>query len=126
MDERGLLEFIYPEGKRPVTDFVVELEPKMQVKLLSLIRSLCSYEHIYKPPLFKAFKTPKYKGLVELRVRIKKMARVIFYLNDNGDVVLLHGFIKKHPKSTEKALEMARARKLALDYNDADTIDFFE
>ncbi len=126
MNDRQLLEFIYPKGTRPVTEFVEDLEPKMQVKLIMLIRTLCNIEYIFKPPLFKAFKTPKYQGLLELRVRIKQMARVIFYINTEGDIVLLHGFIKKHPKATEKALQIARARKLALDYEDADTVDFFE
>lgn len=126
MNDRQLLEYIYPKGNRPVSHFFEGLEPKMQVKLLMHIRALCNVEYVFKPPLFKSFKTPKYQGLMELRVRIKRMARVIFYINPNGDIVLLHGFIKKHPKSTQRALETAWARKLALDYNDAETIDFFE
>lgn len=66
------------------------------------------------PPLVKAFRLDRYKGLYELRTRIKQMVRIIFFLDDDGSIVLLHGFIKNHDRATEQALELARARKHAL------------
>jgi phage-related protein len=43
------------------------------------------------------------------------MGRIIFCFDNNDNIILLHGFLKKHNRSIEQALETARARQLALD-----------
>jgi phage-related protein len=40
-----------------------------------------------------------------------RIARVLFYLDKNGRMVLLHGFIKKTRKTREEDLELARRNK---------------
>ena len=57
---------------------------------------------------------------VFLLIRLRQMVRIIFYINTEGDIVLLHGFVKRHERATEQALETARARKLALASGTAD------
>ncbi len=42
------------------------------------------------------------------------MTRIMFFFDDYDNIVLLHGFIKKQTKTTNTALETARARRLAL------------
>ena len=53
-----------------------------------------------------------YKDLWEVRSKItgRKIARVIFYI-DNGEMILLHGFIKKSQKTPKKEIELAVKRK---------------
>lgn len=67
-----------------------------------------------QPPAVKAFRQVRHKGLFELRTRMNRtMTRIIFYFDDSR-IVLLHGFVKKQDRETDYALDMARARKLAL------------
>jgi phage-related protein len=40
-----------------------------------------------------------------------RIARVLFYFDKNGRMVLLHGFIKKTRKTPEEDLEVARRNK---------------
>lgn len=53
-----------------------------------------------------------YKDLWEVRSKITgaKIARIIFYIS-NGEMILLHGFIKKSQKTPKKEIELAVKRK---------------
>lgn len=52
-----------------------------------------------------------YKDLWEVRSRLTggKIARVIFYIN-NGQMILLHGFVKKSQKTPKKEIDLAVKR----------------
>ncbi len=53
--------------------------------------------------------------LWEIRSRLdKRIARVIFTIQD-GRLILLHGFIKKSPKTPREDLDLARARQASLE-----------
>lgn len=117
---RQIYEFITPEGKKPVSDFLVRLDAKFQKKISNQLCRLKDYDCPLQPPLVKAFRLDRYKGLYELRTRSKQtMTRIIFYFDSAENIVLLHGFIKKQQRATNTALETARARKLALASMDA-------
>jgi len=49
-------------------------------------------------------------GIYEVRTNLKqnRIARVFFYIDRRGRMVLLHGFIKKTQKTPDEDLEMAR------------------
>lgn len=111
---RQILEFVTPKGKASVSDFISKLDFKVQRKISTNLINLKNSEYPMQPPLVKTFKLDKYKGLYELRVRIKQSVRIIFCLDKSGNIILLHGFIKKEERATRKALETARARQLAL------------
>jgi phage-related protein len=50
-------------------------------------------------------------GLWEIRSRLdKRIARILFTVQDER-MVLLHGFIKKSPKSPREDLQLAKDRK---------------
>lgn len=53
-----------------------------------------------------------YKNLWEVRSKITggRIARVIFYIHQ-GEMILLHGFIKKSQKIPKKEIELALKRK---------------
>ncbi len=40
-----------------------------------------------------------------------RIARILFYIDREGRMVLLHGFIKKTRKTPDKDLQLARSRK---------------
>jgi len=52
-------------------------------------------------------------GIYEVRSNLaqNRIARVLFYFDRNGRMVLLHGFIKKTQKTPEEDLELARRNK---------------
>ena len=52
-------------------------------------------------------------GILELRSHLarNRIARVLFYLDTKGRMVLLHGFIKKRQKTPLDDLELARKNK---------------
>jgi phage-related protein len=52
-------------------------------------------------------------GIYEVRSDLaqNRIARVLFYFDKNGRMVLLHGFIKKTQKTPDEDLELARRNK---------------
>lgn len=52
-------------------------------------------------------------GIYEVRTSLaqKRIARVLFYIDEKGRMVLLHGFIKKTQKTPGEDLELARSNK---------------
>lgn len=54
-------------------------------------------------------------GLWEIRSRLdKRIARILFTVQDER-MVLLHGFIKKSPKTPREDLQLAKDRKASLE-----------
>lgn len=52
-------------------------------------------------------------GICEVRSRLaqNRIARVLFYIDKKGRMVLLHGFIKKTQKTPDEDLDLARRNK---------------
>ncbi len=59
-----------------------------------------------------------YKGLWEVRSNLTngRIARVIFHIS-GGEMILLHGFIKKSQQTPQKDLELANKRRKEYDSN---------
>jgi len=53
------------------------------------------------------------RGVYEVRSNLagNRIARVLFYIDKRGRMVLLHGFIKKTQKTPDEDLELARRNK---------------
>jgi phage-related protein len=63
-------------------------------------------------PLGMPLCRPMGQGLHEVRTRLEnRIARVLFYVDRNQHMVLLHGFIKKTPATPARDLTLALARK---------------
>ena len=56
---------------------------------------------------------PLGQGIYEVRTSLaqNRIARVLFYIDKKGRMVLLHGFIKKTQKTPNEDLEVARSNK---------------
>ena len=48
-----------------------------------------------------------YRDIYELRERGKVLVRVIFTIRPNGEIVLLHAFVKRQSRDTMRALEQS-------------------
>jgi phage-related protein len=58
---------------------------------------------------------PLGSGVYEVRTALaqNRIARILFYIDKNGRMVLLHGFIKKTQKTPYEDLELAKRNKIA-------------
>ena len=58
---------------------------------------------------------PMGDGLYEVRSKLaqNRIARVIFYIDNKGRMILLHGFIKKTQRTPDEDLDRARKNKSA-------------
>ena len=56
---------------------------------------------------------PLSEGVYEVRTNLtqNRIARVLFYIDKKGRMVLLHGFIKKTQKTPDEDLGLARRNK---------------
>lgn len=52
-------------------------------------------------------------GIYEVRTSLaqNRIARVLFYIDKKGRMILLHGFVKKTQKTPNEDLELARSNK---------------
>lgn len=92
----------------PVARFIDSLDPKLRDKLIRwLIELPNTPKTSLREPHFKHFTLERYREFYELRARGKVMVRVIFTIRPNGEILLLHAFIKKQSRDTLQALEQA-------------------
>lgn len=110
------VEFYKKEnGKVPVLDFMLSLQPKLRAKAFSDIELLKQHGDCLKEPYVKPIKGKKNKGLYELRIKFSSdIARIFYFTYYNHKYVLLHGFVKKTIK-TPRA-EIDKALKYKEDY----------
>jgi phage-related protein len=101
--------FCSATGKEPVRTWLKELEKEDRLIIGGDIRDV-ELSWPIGMPLCRALQG--YKDLWEIRSRITRgrIARVIFYTKD-GEMILLHGFVKKAQKTPRPELELAVKRK---------------
>ena len=100
--------FATEAGKRPVRDWLMELEPADRK---SIGEDIATLEFCWPVGMPKCSPMKGIKGLYEIRSNISsgRIARVFFVLVGN-QMVLLHGFVKKTQKTPDKELKLATAR----------------
>ncbi len=105
------LEFYtLPNGKKPVEDFIMGLEPKMQVKALDSLAILEEYGHTLREPYSKAIKGSD--GLFELRIRFASdITRIFYFFYTGGTIIATNGFVKKGNKTPTAEIELAMKYK---------------
>ncbi len=89
-----------------VETFIEDLEPKLRNKLVMQIFRLSRTPPAgLKEPHYKHFSIEKYRDFYELRERNRIVTRVIFTVRPDGEILLLHAFVKRQPRDTMQALE---------------------
>ncbi|WP_019415990.1 type II toxin-antitoxin system RelE/ParE family toxin [Paenisporosarcina sp. TG20] len=93
-------EYIKPNGKIPIREFLDSLENTSVVRLLSKLHIIEELGLSVGRNLAKYFNNHK---LWELRVNNLR----VFFIVDEGHMILLNGFIKKSNKTPQKELNLA-------------------
>ena len=94
-----------PEGEPPFHKFLTTMEPKMRGKLEHGLGCLAMFPEYMSEPHVKHFSIARYSRLYEYRERIRILVRIIFTLDTNGNIIILHPFVKKNDRNTMQALE---------------------
>ena len=105
---RSILIYQPPDQAETVGAFIDSLDPKMREKLnWQLFRLVYVHPCQLREPHFKHFSLERYRELYELREKGKQLVRIIYTVRPNGEVLLLHGFIKRQNRDTNLALEQS-------------------
>ena len=105
---KGIKVYTPPERAAPVARFIDGLEPRLREKLIrQLIELPRTPRSALREPHFKHFTLERYRNLFELRERGKVLVRVIFTIQADGGILLLHGFVKRQRRDTMQALEQS-------------------
>ena len=95
-----------PDGPAQAAVFIEGLEPRLREKVIRQIFYLSRTPlPELREPHYKHFSIEKYQSLYELREKGRVVVRIIFTPCPNGDYLLLHAFVKRQKRDTEKALE---------------------
>ncbi|HEY2068914.1 MAG TPA: type II toxin-antitoxin system RelE/ParE family toxin [Rhizomicrobium sp.] len=100
--------FMTESGSVPVRDWLRALAREDQKKIGDDIRTV-----EFGWPIGMPVCKPLGKGLYEVRTNLKDRIARVFFTIENGDMVLLHGFIKKSQATPATDLALARARSQA-------------
>ena len=99
------------DGKIPVLEFILGLQPKQQAKIYREIDLLEKFGSDLHYPHVDSIKGDKYKGLLELRIELaSNIFRIFFFLYQGNNAILLHGIVKKRQKTPKKELDVALER----------------
>lgn len=102
-------------GKIPVLDYLLSLNPKMRAKAFSEIELLEKHGVNLREPYTKSIKGDKYKDIFELRIKFSSdISRVFYFTFKNNTFVLLHGYTKKSEKTP--VTEIDKALRYKQDY----------
>lgn len=94
------------DGTPPLYAFLDALEEKQRQKIFSLLALLLQTpEAAMREPYVKHFGIERYRALYELRAKSRNLVRITFTLMENGDVLFLIPFIKRHRRDTMQALD---------------------
>lgn len=105
---KGILVYQPPDKPAQLPEFIDGLDPRLREKIIMQLYQLSKpHKPELREPHFKRFSLERYRDLCELRVKSKMLVRIIFCFCPNGQVLLLHGFIKRQKRDTMQALEQA-------------------
>ena len=97
--------YISPSGESPFLRFLSVMEPKLRARLVQGIGNLAAIPEYMTEPHVKHFSLERYAALYEYRARMRIMVRVIFTLDGEENIILLHPMVKKRDRNTMQALE---------------------
>ena len=113
-----------PDGNVPFLKFLGITEEKMRHKLLYGLRCIALFPERMTEPQVKHFSIERYKMLYEYRERIRILVRIIFTLDKDGNIIILHPFVKRHDRNTMQALESSIRALGKIDENPDSLVEF--
>ncbi len=116
--------YISPDGESPFLRFLSVMEPKLRTKLVQGIGNLAAIPEYRTEPHVKHFSLERYAALYEYRARMRIMVRVIFTLDGDGNIILLHPMVKKHDRNTMQTLETSLRMLDRLKQGEASLVEY--
>lgn len=102
-----VIYYVSPEGSNPIDDFLNSLSEIQQAKLIRIFHYIKEYGlQSVIPHLRKLSGTPFW----EIRILGRDNIRVIYVVPQQQQVLILHGFVKKSPKTPPKEIAIALNR----------------
>jgi len=97
------------DGKTPVEDWIISLDPKMQAKLIAMLELLEEKGNALRKPYTESLG----EGIFELRViQGNNISRALFFFYVNQRIIVTNGFIKKQRKTPSSEIQIAKERRL--------------
>lgn len=105
----SVIFFRTASGGEPVRDWLKSLDPVEDRKQIGVDIKVVEFGWPIGMPVCR----PLGDGLYEVRSNLSgsRIARVLFYVDGRGRMVLLHGFFKKTQKTPTAEMELARKNK---------------
>ena len=111
MQEFEIIFYKMENGKKPVDDFLNELNDKMRAKMLLSIRIVREKGYQTRLPYSEELED----GIFELRAKVgSDISRVLYFFVVGHKIILTNGFIKKTQKTPRSEIE--RAKRYRADY----------
>lgn len=89
-------------GKNPVREFIESLEKLQKGRVLKVFAYIETYgPRISISQIKKLFNTPFW----EIRILGNSNIRIIYFIKQGDNVLVLHGFVKKKQKTPKRELE---------------------
>lgn len=102
-----VIYFISSSGENPVSKFIDSCTRNQQVKILRILKHLEEYGiQTAIPHLKKLSGTPFW----EIRILGKDNIRIIYVIEVEKLIILLHGFFKKTQKTSKKEIKICYQR----------------
>ena len=96
------------DGRKPVSEFLDSLDPKMRAKLIGLMELLEEKGASLREP----YSAPLGDGLFELRCKLgSNITRVLFFFYIGKRIIVTNGFTKKTQKTPPSEIKLAKARR---------------
>ena len=94
-----------PDGTEPAKDFILNLDKKMQAKVLRTVSLLGAEGPFLREPYSKALDD----GIFEIRTKFgSDITRVLYFFVVGKKVILTNGFVKKTQKTPPAEIELAK------------------
>ena len=116
--------YLSPSGESPFLRFLSVMEPNLRARLVQGIGNLAAIPEYMTEPHVKHFSLERYAALYEYRARLRIMVRVIFTLDADGNIILLHPMVKKRDRNTMQALETSLRMLEQLKQGDASLVEY--
>lgn len=104
----GLFFYMEEDGSLPVAQFILELNPKLQAKVVSDLIRLKMIGNEMREPLSKYLGD----GIFELRsIQGNNIVRILYFYDRDRIIVVTNGFVKKQQRTPRREIRLAAQRR---------------